>query len=423
MSRTELRSLLAIAAVAFALRAGVAILTEYKTIFPAYYYTDAVFVDQYAREATRAWSLGSPAYFSYSPPQRLHILLTALVYRAAGPYPIAAKLINVLATTIGLAAFGLLAGRVFGPRIGLVSAALIGLWPSHVFYTSQNFKEGLVCGILMSSFLLLTPRTEAPRGWARLEVAAGLASMAILGFFRSHVMLLAAASLAAAAVAALLRRRGSRRAAFLVLAACLAAPVVYKFSLSALLKGPLRASVSGETTESIMIPKISDSGSGEIYKPLSPRGITEFRRLRQYSDRLYAKGQFGREIGTQLFPGERMDSWLDVALFIPRASFHVLFMPLPGLYPMDGKPGRFLSAAENLALLAIAALGLAAALRGGLEPRRLGLLLFFGAMTAGSSLLEFDLGSAGRHKLMFMPMLFPFAAEEALRLIGRRRTP
>jgi len=409
-----------IAAAAFALRAGAAALTEIKPLFPDYYYADAAFADHYARETAAAWSRGERLMISYSPPQRMHILLTALVYRAAGPRPIAAKLMNALAVSIGIAAFGLLTGRLFGSRVGAVSAAMLACWPSHVFYTSQNFKEGLVCGALLGAFLLLTPQDGAPRARAYGEAAAGLALMAFLGIFRSHVMLLAAAALAAAAAAALIRGRGSRNAA-IALAACLAAPAAHQACSRALLAGPLKPSIDGAISESVIIPRIADPTSGEVHKPLSPRGIREFRRWRQASDRTYSRNRFGREIGTQLFPDEPLESWLDVALFIPKSSFYVLFMPLPGLYPMEGKPGRFLAAAENTCLLAIFVLGLAAAVRGGLDPKRLGLLLFFGAMTAGSSLLEFDLGSAGRHKLMYLPMLFPFAAEEAFRLMGRRR--
>ena len=420
MSRTDLRAILAIAAAAFALRAGSAVLTEFKPIFPAYYYTDAVFVDQYARATVNTWALGQRLHLSYSPPQRIHILLTALLYRAAGPRPIAAKLVNAIAASAGIAAFGLLAGRLFAPRAALAAAALTALWPSHVFYTSQNFKEGLICAILMGAFLLLTPRDPEIRHGGRADLAGGLVLLALLGFLRSYVMLAAAGALACAALA-LLCRGSSRRTAALVLAVCLAAPLLYKAALARLLLGPIKPSVDGSVSESVLVPAISDSADGRVYRPLSPRGITEFRRLRQYSDRLYAKG-LGREIGTQLFPDERMDTWFDVLLFVPKASFHALFMPLPGLYPMDAKPGRMLAAAENLVLLLLFALSLAAALRGVFEPRRLGILLFFAVMTAGSSLLEFDLGSAGRHKLMYLPMLFPFAAEEVLRLAGRRRT-
>ncbi|MCM2304433.1 MAG: hypothetical protein NDJ72_07000 [Elusimicrobia bacterium] len=422
MSRTDLRAILAIAAAAFALRAGTALLTEFNPIFPAYYYADSDFSDHYARETTRAWSRGEKANLSYSPPQRVHILFTALIYRAVGPRPMGPKLANCLAAALGVAAFGLLSGRLFGPRAGTASAFLLALWPSHVFYTSQNFKEGLVCGVLMCTLLLLMPGDDAPRGHRHYEIVAGVALLVLLGLFRSYVMIISAAAIAGAAATALILRNGQRGTAAWALAACLAAPFIFQLSLRSLILGPLAPSVAGPTSESILIPIITDPGSGENHKPLSPRGISEFRRLRQHSDRVYAKGHSGREIGTQLFPQALMKSWLDVLLFIPKSSFHVLFMPLPGLYPLEGKPGRILAAVENLALLAIFVLGLTSAARGGLKPHRLGLLLFFAVMTAGSSLLEFDLGSAGRHKLMYLPMLFPFAAEEALRLAGRRRT-
>ncbi len=68
------------------------------------------------------------------------------------------------------------------------------------------------------------------------------------------------------------------------------------------------------------------------------------------------------------------------------------------------------SAAENTALMALALLAVAGLRR--LDRRTLavsGMLLFFVMMAAGSGLLEFDLGSASRHKLLYMPLLFPLA--------------
>jgi hypothetical protein len=417
VSRTDLRALLLVAVAAFALRCGAAVLTEFKPVFPAYYYNDAEYVDLNAREVLQAWSAGSSLSRSYSPSQKAHILFTALIYRAVGPHPIAAKLANALAAALGIAAFGLLAGRLFGPTAGPASAALIGFWPSHVFYTSQNFKEGLICGALMGAFLLLTPGADKPRGREFGGAAAGLALLMLLGFFRSYVMFLAAAALAAGAAAALLRRRGSRRAAALALSACLAAPILQQLSLRALLEGSLRPAVlSSAQAGTLNMPVIFNADNGKVVKPYSPRGISEFRRWRLHYDRENSLIFHKREISTQLFPDERMESWLDVLIFIPKASFHVLFMPLPGLYPMEGKLGRILASFENTGVLLIFVLGLVAALRGGLEPSRLGLLLFFAATTVASAFLEFDLGSAGRHKLMYVPMLIPFAVEEALRL-------
>ena len=417
VSRTELRALLAIAAAAFALRAGAAVVTEHKPFFPAYYYTDAVFVDKAARDTTEAWSRGERLNRSYSPPQRVHILLTALLYRAVGPHPLSAKLFNALAAACGVAALGLMAGRVFEPTAGLASAAMVALWPSHVFYTSQNFKEGLVCGALLSAFALLTERDAPSR---RRAAIGGLAMLVLLGFFRSYVMLIEAAALAAGAAAAILRG-GRRTATLITLSACLAAPVVHHLAFRAFFEGPLKASIPGATSENVLIPRIVNVNSGETYRPLSPRGITEYRYWRQYYDRTNAHDWTGREIGSQLFPDEKMSSWVDVLLFIPKVSFYAMFMPLPGLYPLDGKAGRILASAENTVLLLICMLALAAITRDGLDPRRLALLLFFAAMAAVSSMLEFDLGSAGRHKLMYLPMLFPFAAEEALRWTRRWR--
>jgi hypothetical protein len=53
----------------------------------------------------------------------------------------------------------------------------------------------------------------------------------------------------------------------------------------------------------------------------------------------------------------------------------------------------------------------AGARRGASTPGRAALWGFFLAMTAGSALLEFDLGSASRHKLLYLPFLVPFGAE------------
>ena len=206
------------------------------------------------------------------------------------------------------------------------------------------------------------------------------------------------------------------------LAVSLAAPVLYRLILPALLTGTLKPPVSkAARVDTSNIPIIFNADSREVIKPYSPRGLSEFRRWRLRYDRENSLLFYKREISTQLFPDERMESWLEVLLFIPKASFHVLFMPLPGLYPLEGKLGRILASLENLGLLAIFVLALISAVRCDLEPRRLGLLLFFALTTAASALLEFDLGGAGRHKLMYLPMLFPFAVEEGRRLLRAAR--
>lgn len=374
MSRTDLRCLFAIAAAAFALRAGAAVLTEFKPIFPAYYYMDSEFADREARADLAAESRDESRGTLYPLGQRTHIFFTKSLYRLVGPRPPAPKLVNALASALGVLAFGVWAVGTFSPRVGMLAATALALWPSHIFYTSQNFKEGLICGALMGAFLLIGPGEDLLR-----RALGGLALLVVLVGLRTPVAAVALAAIAAPW--AWKRLWKLPRTALAALALVMIAAAMLRWA---------------------------------------PAEITAMRDRRQYSERLYAAGH-GRDIGTLLFPDESLSSWLDVAAFVPKASFHVLFMPLPGLYPMGGKPGRYLAAAENVGLLLLCALGLIAAARGGFAPARLSPLLFFAAMTAASSLLEFDLGGASRHKLMYLPMLFPFAAEEALRLALSRR--
>lgn len=372
MPRTELRALVAVAAAAFVLRAGVAVLTEHKPLFPAYYYTDATFADQQARAPGAALAAG------YSLPQKTHILFTAALYRVFGPRPLAPKLANAVAAAFGVLALGLLAANSFGPRAGLASAGLLALWPSHVFYTAQNFKEGLVCGTLMGALLLLRPRAGTA------AACGGLAALAMLGLLRAPAAAAAAASLAGAAL--LQRARGAG----------------------------MRAAAAGALAGLFVL-------AGTLAAGWTPQRLSRLRADRFHSERAYAQAR-GREIGTLLFPEARFNGWLDLAAFAPKAAFYALFMPLPGLYPIEGKTARALAAAENLALLTLCLLGLAGAIRSGLGSGRPELLSFFVLMTAGAALLEFDLGGAGRHKLMYLPMLFPFAAELVLAPQSRRRT-
>jgi hypothetical protein len=331
------------------------------------------------------------------------------------------KLLACALGAAGAAALAVAAAAAFGPWPALSAAALCALWPSNAFYTSQNFKEAPTNLFAYLSLALLLPfatrredRARAPRA------AAGAACLILTGFYRSYVMLVVALALAAAFLAAWAARRAPRGRLGLGLAAALGGVVLFLPVSRAVTAHffPGGMTVDPRNQPGI-IPVTYEGNTARAYAPTSPRALGEFRRLRQEYDRQWAKNQMGREIGTQIYPEARFANWADVLAFLPKASFTVLFMPLPGLYPLDGKLGRLLAALENAFLLCLACLGLIGAARGPKTPPRLALLLVFFGMTAGSALLEFDLGSAGRHKLLYLPMLFPFAAEEALRLIKR----
>ncbi len=428
MSWIKRHPLLAIAALAFSLRAAAAVVTEFKPIFPAYYYTDAALIGQDAADGLEAVEAGHPPILVGPLSQRIHLLMTLDVYRLFGPRALPVKLLNAALGAAGIAALVAAFALVFPWPAAAAAGVALSFWPSHVFYTSQNLKESpthalAFCG-LAAALALGTKMDAPPRRRAALAAAAVFA-LICAGFFRSYVLLCASAALGAAFGAEALRRR-SRTAAFAAATAAAAAVLFLPASrgLYAALQRPGDASASISDEErarpSLLPVTVSASNAGVVYRPTSPEGLSGFRRTRQEADRSWAGYHMNREIGTQLFPDVTFHSWLDVLAFLPKGAFYVLFMPLPGLYPMDGKIGRIAAAAENLTLLGIALLAAAGLARGPLTAGRAALALYFAAMTAGAALLEFDLGSAGRHKLLYLPMLFPFAAEELFRLLGRK---
>lgn len=219
-----------------------------------------------------------------------------------------------------------------------------------------------------------------------------------VGFWRPPVLTALSAALLGALSLALARGKGRRAAAAALLAAVTCSLALYAFM-----------SRRADAYESQLIPAVS------------VRGLDFYRKEQMRVGRDMARDIGRRELGTAIYPDVRFSSWGGVLAFVPKAAVTVLFMPLPGLYPLEGNIGRIAASAENVFLLLIALAAVAAIARGGVTPVRMGLLTFFGVMTLGAALLEIDLGSAGRHKLLYLPLLFPFAAEEVIRILRRPR--
>lgn len=421
MSWIRRRPLAALAALALTLRVVCAIVTEIRPLFPAYYYTDATMVHAGAVRALTDVRAGRTPVINGALGERIQTLITLGIYRLLGPSPLTIKLFNALLGALAIAAFIWALSRVFPAPAALAAGFGMAVWPSHIFYTSQNLKEApaaLLAYAALGSALAAGLDAKASRSRAAsFALGAGLALLG-MGFYRSYVMVcLGAVLLTALALSA---ARPPRMNAMMTAAALFAALALYPFVASKLLSS-FNSGALGEADQvriqPHLIPVTYDNGTSQRpYHPTSPEGISRFRDTRQSADRTWAANNVHREIATQIYPNEAFKSWCDVLLYLPKGTFTVLFMPLPGLYPLDGKVGRWAAAGENAVLLVIALFAAVGFARGRKTPARLGLLAFFAAMTAGASLLEFDLGSAGRHKLLYLPMLFPFAAEEILRL-------
>lgn len=414
--------LAALAALALALRVACAAVTELNPIFPAYYYTDAVMIHSYAASALEDVRAGRRPVINGSLGERVQTSISLGIYRAFGPRPFLVKLLNALMGALAVTAFAWALSLVFPGPAALSAGLLMAIWPSHIFYTSQNLKEApialLAYAALVAAFAGGFTANAGLRRTAALALTAASCLLAA-GFLRSYVLICLGAALLGGLV--LSAARPPRANALLTAAALLAALALYAPASRELLdfyhSAPLAGADLGRITPRLFPVTFDNNDPQKIYHPTSPEGLSGFRSARQSADRNWARIRSNREIGTQIYPNETFETWLDVAAYLPKGAFTVLFMPLPGLYPLDGKVGRWAAAGENTALVLIALLGAVGLLRGPKTPARLALLAFFAAMTGGAALLEFDLGSAGRHKLLYLSMLFPFAAEETLRRI------
>ena len=424
MSWIRRHPIAAIAALALILRAVSAVVTEFKPIFPAYYYNDANNIRAAALSAFDDANSGRRPTINGTLAERIQTRITLDVYRIFGPRNLPVKLLNALLGALAVAVLTWSLSLVFPAEAAWAAGLLVAVWPSHVFYTSQNLKEAPADLLAYAALgaALAASSSVAPR--SRSAVFALGACLALLGagFYRSYVLICLSAGLLLMLVLKA-RARTSRANAFAAAAAVIAALAFYPSASRALLLS-FQSSSLGATglgrIQSPLIPITHDEfDPGVVYRPTSPRGITGFRRSRQLSDRNFAM-RTSRKIGTQIYPDAEFNSWGGLIAYLPKGAFAVLFMPLPGLYPLDEKIGRYAAAGENGILLVLAAFAFVGFVRGPKTPARLGLLTFFFVMTAGAALLEFDLGSAGRHKLLYLPMLFPFAAEEIFRLFDRK---
>ena len=422
MSWIRRRPLTALAGLALALRVACAVTAEFKPLFPAYYYTDAALTHSAASAALGDIRNGRQPHINGTLGERIQTWISLELYRVFGPRPFQIKLLNALFGALAVATFAWAMSMAAPARASLTAGFCMAVWPSHIFYTSQNLKEApvalLTYAAIGAAFAAgLDEKAPKPRT-ASLALGAGLALLAA-AFYRSYLPVgLGAALLIALGLSA---HRPPRANAVMTAVVLILALALYPSAARGLLdsfhSGDLGSTDQKRITPHLIPVTYDAADANIILRPTSPAGISRFRGVRQSADRNWAAALAGREIGTQIYPGETFTTWLDVLLYLPKGAFTVLFMPLPGLYPMDGKIGRWAAAAENAALLLLALFAAAGAARGRKTPARLGLLAFFAVMTAGSALLEFDLGSAGRHKLLYLPMLFPFAAEETLRLL------
>ncbi|MFA6030804.1 MAG: hypothetical protein WC969_13180 [Elusimicrobiota bacterium] len=417
--------LLLIVFAAFALRCAAAIVTEKSPIFPAYYYTDAQMYDRDARRLLRPLTADEVKLGILAPGRELYTNWIAALYRVFTPVPLVPKLFNALLASLAILLFGLLARFAVGGRAALLATLLLALWPTHVFYSSQNLKEAwMALAVVAAVYFYLRPLSPSARGGVPSscgQYALASASLVLCGLLRGHLIPILSAALFAAALLRGWERRGTPGGWRLpaLAAVFIAATFITYRPLSTRIVKPLSASdlkydayflkVATPPSDAVSPPQASPPPAVGLRLP-GPRWISDFRRLSQDHDREWANNNMERKIETQLFPDATFNTWRDLLFFAPKAAFYSLFMPLPGLYPMDGKLGRILASMENVLALLLFFFALAGLRRGFDRAVGFPLLALFSSIWLAYSIFEFDLGSATRHRMLYLPFLLPFAA-------------
>jgi 4-amino-4-deoxy-L-arabinose transferase-like glycosyltransferase len=410
-----------ILAAGLAIRLGTAVADSYRPFFPPYNYIDAQEFHNSALTIVRSWRGERDRLFGMGPGRELYTITVACLYRVFGPHPLLPALINGF-IAMGTALFWYwLAASLFNGSTALVTLALLSFWPSHVFFTSQHLKESLFLFCIAAAILPPLLTWNAPPGQAdqnpHPRFALGSVALILVSMLRVHLLPIIGIALLTGGVAAILTHRKDRERSRVCAIGCAWILVVLAAALPVTkaarkLISPTQVAPDAKFVPAVIVPE------GVIEASIfTPEGLSE----RRYSMLKNARATAGRRIETQIYPDIRFKSWWDVARFFPRVAFHSLFMPLPGFYPLGGKLSRILASSENLVLLLLTVAAVMGAARGPRSPATLSLLVLFCLIAAPTALLEFDLGSAARHKLIFFPVLFPFAAWQISDILKRSK--
>src|SRR5262249_47799140 len=131
---------------AFILRCSVAVLSSLAAIAPALYTLDAERYDTLGLMMVEAWKTGAtmdPDLFS-SINVKIYAGLCGAVYYSIGHSLLSMKILNCFAGALLVYNVFRITRALAGERAALGASMALTLFPSLVFWSSQNFREALV---------------------------------------------------------------------------------------------------------------------------------------------------------------------------------------------------------------------------------------------------------------------------------------
>jgi hypothetical protein len=371
---------------AFLVRAAFAFVDRRYALIPDLYTSDVAYYDGLAWAIASAWRAGVHPEIALPPNVAVHSSLGAVVYVLLGRTPLG---LGMLAAMLGALSIGHVyraARGIVGAERGTLAALALALWPSHVLWTSQYFREPWV-------FYFVALALHASVRWRTSNALADwvttAACVVLVTVFRTGTGLVAVGALAAATLWALAVPRSRPvtlvRPALAVVAFAGGVAAIMKWAAAALPEGSILGYVA------LTRQKLATGGSA-------------------------------------IHPGWAVRSWGEAIVYAPFAVITFLLAPLPWHARNVPQLG---AALENLMLLAM--IVLAGARLSQFRTLAWNTALFtaaFGALgILAFGLVEGNAGTAFRHKMQFLPALlivlaaaWPAARREALPDAMRRST-
>ena len=393
-------------------------------------------------EGLRAWA---------AEPAPLHVKLISVEFALLGPLfgygVLSAEPLNLLAY-LAVVALALALGReVGGPRVGLLSAGAVALWPTFLLHSLQLLKDTLFIAGALALLLCVTTwltRTYDRRRAARaLALTAAAAALLLLVRLNTGLGVLALVLLGLTLLVVRQLREGRllywNMACPLVLLLAAGALMPFYASRPRLKFKPYPSDQGGQpkaaASAGVQIPTIttyrphasaSKSASLPLVGPLFEAADGAARRVSNARSRFAASYT---EAGSGIDPRVEFVDFADLVLYLPRAFEIGFWAPFPNTWAAAGRrvgsAGRLLAGAEMLVIYACQLLALAAVLllRG---PRRLASWLLLSVATFGAVALGLVVPNVGalyrfRYPLWVLLIILGVTGFERVRRSFRRR--
>ena len=341
---------------------------------------------------------------------RLYSLLFATIGRLLGHNILAAEPLNLIYYLGILSSVYLMGREVFNERAAMLASAIVALWPSFLFHSTQFIRDTLAIFCLLALLFVLTLvlRREFSLRAAAIAGVAGAALTALFWVVRGNMWNVVVVAVGITIVFLVWRMfRVDKLLApnlmviLLVLVAMVMAPSRLESTSLPGVKPPTTPLALPSTTEN---PPIRQIRSNE--------GVFSLI-LRQLGQRRAAFGRYSA-VESNIDSDVQLKTSNDVIRFLPRAVVIGFFAPFPRMWFQAGSygmTGRLLSGAETLVMYLLYA---AAAVCVWRNRRRFEMWLLFLVATIGTVALGLVVANAGalyRLRYVFWILFILLAAE------------